>query len=217
MISGSRDETNWSVLIQGVLPDDSSKQSSCQVPKRSFYIESFASFRFIKFVAISYYNDGAALEYFHIIIWVFTKALTINALSHSRTPLFESFQPSEEESLIDEKMDFRQSNHDDERTSLVFSVRGPIPIQLGRIKLPLHQANTSWTFSDDSTSSWGSGSSVLDLIFPQPETVSEIRFRNYYTARLSLLARFDHDSVQSAPKREHLAWAAAAVSSQQTM
>ena len=32
-----------------------------------------------------------------------------------------------------------------------------------------------------------------------------------YTARLTLLVRFD-DSVQSAPKREHLAWAAAAVS-----
>ena len=71
---------------------------------------------------------------------------------------------------------------------------------------------------------------MLDLVFPQPETVSEIRFRNWYltlqhcdsvlpglsfchryTARLTLLVRFD-DSVQSAPKREHLAWAAAAVS-----
>ena len=35
--------------------------------------------------------------------------------------------------------------------------------------------------------------------------------RHRYTARLTLLVRFD-DSVQSAPKREHLAWAAAAVS-----
>ena len=60
-------------------------------------------------------------------------------------------------------------------------------------------------------SSWSSGASVLDLIFPQPETVSEIRFRNWYTARLSLLVRFD-DSAQAPPKREHLAWAAAAVS-----
>ena len=34
----------------------------------------------------------------------------------------------------------------------------------------------------------------LDLIFPQPETISEIRFRNWYTARLSILVRFD-DSV----------------------
>lgn len=59
-------------------------------------------------------------------------------------------------------------------------------------------------------SSWGSGSSVLDLIFPQPETVTEIRFRNWYTARLSLLVRFD-DSAQAPPKKEHLAWAAAAV------
>ena len=58
--------------------------------------------------------------------------------------------------------------------------------------------------------SWTSGASVLDLLFPQPETVSEIRFRNWYTARLTLLVRFD-DSVQTAPKREHLAWAAAAV------
>ena len=58
--------------------------------------------------------------------------------------------------------------------------------------------------------SWSSGASVLDLIFPHPETVSEIRFRNWYTARLSLLVRFD-DSTQSPPKREHLAWAAAAV------
>ena len=75
---------------------------------------------------------------------------------------------------------------------------------------------------------------MLDLVFPQPETVSEIRFRNWYikryriqqhcdsvlpglpfchryTARLTLLVRFDY-SVQSAPKREHLAWSAAAVS-----
>ena len=37
---------------------------------------------------------------------------------------------------------------EDGRTSLVFSVRGPIPIQL-----------------DDSTSSWGSGSSVLGDIY----------------------------------------------------
>ena len=59
-------------------------------------------------------------------------------------------------------------------------------------------------------SSWGSGSSVLDLIFPQPETVTEIRFRNWYTARLSLLVRFD-DSAPAPPKKEHLAWAAAAV------
>ena len=63
---------------------------------------------------------------------------------------------------------------------------------------------------DENMSSWSSGASVLDLIFPQPETVSEIRFRNWYTARLSLLVRFD-DSAQSPPKREHLAWAAAAV------
>ena len=80
------------------------------------------------------------------------------------------------------------------RTSLVFSVRGPIPIQL-----------------DESVGSWSSGASVLDIIFPHPETVSEIRFRNWYTAKLSLLVRFD-DSTQSPPKREHLAWAAAAVS-----
>ena len=65
---------------------------------------------------------------------------------------------------------------------------------------------------DENMSSWSSGASVLDLIFPQPETVSEIRFRNWYTARLSLLVRFD-DSAQSPPKREHLAWAAAAVGS----
>ena len=63
---------------------------------------------------------------------------------------------------------------------------------------------------DEGISSWGSGASVLDLIFPQPETVNEIRFRNWYTARLSLLVRFD-DSVQAPPKKEHLAWAAAAV------
>ena len=42
-------------------------------------------------------------------------------------------------------------------------------------------------FSDESMSNWTSGASVLDLIFPQPETVSEIRFRNWYTARFSLL------------------------------
>ena len=60
-------------------------------------------------------------------------------------------------------------------------------------------------------SSWGSGSSVLDLIFPQPETISEIRFRNWYTARLSILVRFD-DSVQAPPKSSSLNWAAAAVS-----
>lgn len=60
-------------------------------------------------------------------------------------------------------------------------------------------------------SQWSSGVSVLDLIFSQPETVSEIRFRNWYTARLSMLVRFE-DSAQVAPKREHLAWAAAAVS-----
>lgn len=64
--------------------------------------------------------------------------------------------------------------------------------------------------SDENMASWSSGASVLDLIFPHPETVSEIRFRNWYTARLSLLVRFD-DSTQSPPKREHLAWAAAAV------
>ena len=64
---------------------------------------------------------------------------------------------------------------------------------------------------DDSMSSWGSGSSVLDLIFPQPETISEIRFKNWYTARLSILVRFD-DSVQGPPKSTSLNWAAAAVS-----
>ena len=51
------------------------------------------------------------------------------------------------------KMEKKPYHQEDGRTSLVFSVRGPIPIQL-----------------DDSTSSWGSGSSVLDLIFPTPET-----------------------------------------------
>ena len=65
---------------------------------------------------------------------------------------------------------------------------------------------------DDSMSSWGSGSSVLDLIFPQPETISEIRFKNWYTARLSILVRFD-DSVQGPPKSTSLNWAASAVSS----
>ena len=70
---------------------------------------------------------------------------------------------------------------------------------------------TSFCFTDDSMSSWGSGSSVLDLIFPQPETISEIRFRNWYTARLSILVRFD-DSVQAPPKSSSLNWAAAAVS-----
>ena len=40
--------------------------------------------------------------------------------------------------------------------------------------------------------------------------MTEIRFRNWYTARLSLLVRFD-DTVQAPPKKEHLAWAAAAV------
>ena len=60
-------------------------------------------------------------------------------------------------------------------------------------------------------SACGSGASVLDLIFPTPETVTEIRFRNFYTAKLSMLVRFD-DTVQAPPKKEHLAWAAAAVS-----
>ena len=75
----------------------------------------------------------------------------------------------------------------------------------------IHYYNLENCVLDESMSSWSSGASVLDLIFPQPETVSEIRFRNWYTARLSLLVRFD-DSAQSPPKREHLAWAAAAVS-----
>ena len=117
-------------------------------------------------------------------------------------------------------------------------VRGPIPIQLGTDVLPsiktidkntlkifrnilipinFHKffgdilTKTSFCFTDDSMSSWGSGSSVLDLIFPQPETISEIRFRNWYTARLSILVRFD-DSVQAPPKSSSLNWAAAAVS-----
>ena len=66
---------------------------------------------------------------------------------------------------------------------------------------------------DDSMTSWGSGSSVLDLIFPQPETISEIRFKNWYTAKLSILVRFDErTTVQTAPKSSSLNWAAAAVS-----
>ena len=110
-------------------------------------------------------------------------------------------------------MDSRQNvDPDDGRTSLVFSVRGPIPIQLGNLtaKLIKYQLKQNNLILDDSMSNYWSGSSVLDLIFPQPETVSEIRFRNFYTSRLSLLVRFD-DSVQAPPKREHLAWAAAAV------
>lgn len=78
-----------------------------------------------------------------------------------------------------------------------------------KARLPISKP-LSPLFVDDSMSSWGSGSSVLDLIFPQPETVTEIRFRNWYTARMSLLVRFD-DSAQAPPKKEHLAWAAAAV------
>ena len=34
---------------------------------------------------------------------------------------------------------------------------------------------------DEHATDWSSGASVLDLVFPQPETVSEIRFRNWYT------------------------------------
>lgn len=76
---------------------------------------------------------------------------------------------------------------------MIFSARGPIPIQL-----------------DEQTSNeWSSGALVLDLAFTQPESVSEIRFRNFYTAKFTLLLRFD-DSVQTVPKREHLAWATAA-------
>ena len=71
--------------------------------------------------------------------------------------------------------------------------------------------NCRFKILDENMSSWSSGASVLDLIFPQPETVSEIRFRNWYTARLSLLVRFD-DSAQAPPKRERLASAAAALS-----
>ena len=77
----------------------------------------------------------------------------------------------------------------------------------------VHYCTFSMRFSslvDEGMSRGGYGASVLDLIFPQPETVNEIRFRNWYTARLSLLVRFD-DSVQAPPKKEHLAWAAAAV------
>ncbi|TRY77160.1 hypothetical protein TCAL_15994 [Tigriopus californicus] len=65
-------------------------------------------------------------------------------------------------------------------------------------------------FQDEHPSNeWSSGALVLDLAFTQPESVSEIRFRNFYTAKFTLLLRFD-DSVQTVPKREHLAWAAAA-------
>ena len=100
---------------------------------------------------------------------------------------------------------------EDGRTSLVFSVRGPIPIQMGKKCSTLLYIFYSFSsLVDEGMSRGGYGASVLDLIFPQPETVNEIRFRNWYTARLSLLVRFD-DSVQAPPKKEHLAWAAAAV------
>ena len=108
-----------------------------------------------------------------------------------------------------------ESENEKDATSLVFSQRGPIPITLDEhgalLSSPTPQASYLSSSPSPTSVSITTGASVLDLVFPQPETVSEIRFKNWYTARLTLLVRFD-DSVQAAPKREHLAWAAAAVS-----
>ena len=40
--------------------------------------------------------------------------------------------------------------------------------------------------SDEHANERSSGSSVLDLVFPQPETVSEIRFRNWYISYIEM-------------------------------
>ena len=74
------------------------------------------------------------------------------------------------------------------RVSIPFSQRGPIPIHL-----------------EDSYSGSPTGCAVIDVIFPQGEEVSEVRFRNSYTAWLTVLVKFDQSAhPQFTPRREML-------------
>ena len=74
------------------------------------------------------------------------------------------------------------------RVTIPFSQRGPIPIQL-----------------EDSYSGTPTGCAVIDIIFPQGEEISEVRFKNSYTAWLTILVKFDQSShPQFTPRRETL-------------
>ena len=74
------------------------------------------------------------------------------------------------------------------RVALSFSLRGPIPIQL-----------------EDSYSGAPTGLAVMDLIFTQGESISEVKFRNNYTAILTILVKFDQSSHPGfTPRREQL-------------
>jgi len=74
------------------------------------------------------------------------------------------------------------------RIALNFSLRGPIPIQL-----------------EDSYSGAATGLAVMDLIFTQGESISEVKFRNNYTASLTILVKFDQSSHPGfTPRREQL-------------
>ena len=72
------------------------------------------------------------------------------------------------------------------RVWIPFSQRGPIPIHL-----------------EDSYSGSPTGCAVIDVIFPQGEEVSEVRFRNSYTAWLTVLVKFDQSThPQFTPRPE---------------
>ena len=74
------------------------------------------------------------------------------------------------------------------RVSIPFSQRGPMPIQL-----------------EDSYTGTPTGCAVIDIIFPQGESISEVRFKNSYTAWLTILVKFDQSShPQFTPRRETL-------------
>ena len=46
---------------------------------------------------------------------------------------------------------------------------------------------------------------MIDIIFPQGEEISEVRFKNSYTAWLTILVKFDQSShPQFTPRRETL-------------
>ena len=67
MIESSMDGNGWSLVKQDTLDDDSDLQSNCNVPMVTITWNEYVKARFVRFTALSYYGEGASLQFLSIV------------------------------------------------------------------------------------------------------------------------------------------------------
>ena len=67
MIEISMDGNGWSMVTQDTLDDKSDLQSNCNVPLVTITWNEYVKARFVRFTALSYYGEGASLQFLSIV------------------------------------------------------------------------------------------------------------------------------------------------------